>query len=216
MEEDHSIKAVIWDMGGVLLRSENYQSRERLASQFKITEAELERVVFNSESAEQATLGRISQNEHWRNTAFHFGLKEEEAARLEEEFWEGDQCDYELVGFIRSLRPGIKIGLLSNAWMGTRENLAFKHKILDAFDVAMFSYEVGLAKPDFRIYHAILEKLEASPQNTIFVDDFIGNVKAAMALGIHGIHFHSREQVIGEINQLIHGWLPGSQDQNKG
>jgi len=51
--------------------------------------------------------------------------------------------------------------------MGTRENLAIKHKILDAFDVAMFSYEVGLAKPDFRIYHAILEKLEASPQNTI-------------------------------------------------
>jgi len=167
MEEDHSIKAVVWDMGGVLLRSENYQSRERLASRFKITEEELERVVFNSESAEQATLGRISQNEHWRNTAFHFGLKEEEAAHLEEEFWEGDQCDYELVSFIRSLRPGIKIGLLSNAWMGTRENLAIKHKILDAFDVAMFSYEVGLAKPDFRIYHAILEKLEASPQNTI-------------------------------------------------
>jgi len=71
MEEDHSIKAVVWDMGGVLLRSENYQSRERLASRFKITEEELERVVFNSESAEQATLGRISQNEHWRNTAFH-------------------------------------------------------------------------------------------------------------------------------------------------
>lgn len=203
MEMDHEIKAVIWDMGGVLLRSEHYQYREELAARFKVTEEQLEHRVFNTPSAELATVGKISQVEHWLNTGRSFGLKDEEVAWFEELFWAGDRCDFDLIHFIRSLKPELKTGLLSNAWMGTREMLKNKYNCLDAFDVAVFSYEVGLAKPDPRIYHVILEKLDIDPKKAIFVDDFSENVIAASALGIHAVQFKTREQAIQDVNHLL-------------
>lgn len=203
MDKDHEIKAVIWDMGGVLLRSENYMYREQLAAQFNVSEEELEHRVFNTPSADQATVGKISQQEHWLNTGRSFGLQEDEIARFEEMFWAGDRCDHDLVGFIRSLKPRLKTGLLSNAWMGTRDMLKNRYDCLDAFDVAVFSYEVGLAKPDPRIYRVILDKLALAPAETVFVDDFSENVTAAGALGIHAVHFKNREQTIQDVNSLI-------------
>lgn len=203
MNSDNHIKTIIWDMGGVILRSEHYEHREELAARFKITEEELEHRVFNSESADLATVGKISQVEHWRNTAFGLGLREEEIAGFEESFWAGDRCDQDLVTFIRTLRPRFKTGLLSNAWMGAREVLRDRYQCLDAFDVAVFSYEVGVAKPDPRIYAHLLERLETAPENAVFVDDFVLNVKAARDLGMHSIHFTGRGQVIQELEELI-------------
>jgi len=203
MEVNHKIEAVIWDMGGVLLRSEHYLYREQLAERFEITREELEHRVFNSESARLATIGKISQEEHWKITAHGFGLKDDEIANFEASFWAGDQCDEELVRYIESLKTDHKTGLLSNAWMGTREMLERKYGCLDIFDLAVFSYEVGYAKPDARIYRYILEKLDVAPERTIFVDDFELNVKAAQELGIVGIHFTGRNQVIQEINSII-------------
>lgn len=204
MGADNHIKAIIWDMGGVILRSEHYEHREELAARFHISEEELEQQVFNSPSADLATMGRITQLDHWRNTAQHFGLHADEVSALEEAFWAGDQCDQDLVEYIRSLRPRFKTGLLSNAWMGTRELLRDRYHCLDAFDVAVFSYEVGLAKPDARIYAHLLSRLNVAAENSVFVDDFRLNVIAASELGMHTIHFTGRDQVIRELTELIH------------
>lgn len=203
MGADNHIKAIIWDMGGVILRSEHFEHRDELAARFEISEAELEHRVFDSESAELATVGKITQVEHWRNTAFGFGLHEDEIAGFEEAFWAGDRCDQDLVRFIRTLRPRFKTGLLSNAWMGTREVLRDRYQCLDAFDVALFSYEVGIAKPDPRIYTHLLALMDVAPENAVFVDDFIMNVNAARELGMHSIHFTGREQAIQELSELI-------------
>jgi len=203
MEVNHKIDAVIWDMGGVLLRSEHYQFRDKLAERFMISRLELEHRVFNSDSAMLATVGKITQIEHWANTARSLGMSDREIEDFQEAFWAGDRCDDELVRFIRSLKQHYKTGLLSNAWMGTREMLKDKYGCLDIFDLAVFSYEVGLAKPDAEIYRYILERLDVVPERTIFVDDFEPNIAAARELGIIGIHFKGRNQVIQEINQII-------------
>jgi epoxide hydrolase-like predicted phosphatase len=198
----NNIKAIIWDMGGVILRSEHYDHRDELAARFHVTERELEQQVFNSPSADLATLGLITQVEHWTSIARYFGMNEVDAAGFEEAFWAGDRCDQDLVDYIRQLRPRFKTGLLSNAWMGTREVLRDQYHCLDAFDVAVFSYEVGLAKPDAGIYNNILAQLKVAPAEAVFVDDFQLNVKAAQELGMFGIHFHSPKQVISEIAEL--------------
>ncbi len=203
MEVNHKVEAVIWDMGGVLLRSAHYQFRDQLAARFKITREELEHRVFNSESAMLATVGKITQAEHWRITAHSLGLQENEIADFEEAFWAGDQCDEELVGFILSLKEHYKTGLLSNAWMGTREMLKNKYGCLDIFDLAVFSYEVGMAKPDERIYRYILDKLGVAPERSIYVDDFEENVAASQQIGMIGIHFTGRSRVIQEIDKII-------------
>lgn len=67
------IRAILFDLGGVLLRTEDPQPRQRLASRFGMTPAELYTLVFDSESAHLALLGKISTTEHWRTVQQGFG-----------------------------------------------------------------------------------------------------------------------------------------------
>ncbi len=207
----NNIRAVIWDMGGVILRTENKAPRQKLASQYGISLEALEDLVFNSESAQLAHVGKITEKEHWQNIANHFKLKdEEELKHFRRAFWGGDRVDAELVDYIRALRPQYKTGLLSNAWQDTRRLITLHHDFLGAFDVSIFSAEVGLAKPDARFYHLILKELGVSPVEAVFIDDVIENIEGAMAVGMHAIHFADRQQTLQELQALLDGNLTRS------
>jgi len=70
MENDQpAIRAVIFDMGGVILRSESVVSRTRLAKKFGLTRKELENVVFQSDESKKAELGEFTAEQHWNNMA---------------------------------------------------------------------------------------------------------------------------------------------------
>ncbi len=201
--DQNEIKAVIFDMGGVLLRTEDQTSRQKLADQYGTTLDELSRVVFETDISEKSTVGELDEEAVWNHVAQHFGLNEQEKAEFKRAFWEGDRLDQQLLDYIRSLHGKYQIGLLSNAWSGARASLEGQYKFMDAFDVIVFSSEVGLAKPDAAIYKLILEQLGVEPQEAVFIDDFRRNIEAARASGLHAIHFKSREQAIGELEGLL-------------
>ena len=129
-------------------------------------------------------------------------LPESEIPRIIEIFFAGDHIDQALVDFLRSLRPTIKVGLISNAWSGLRAWIISK-KFDDVFDEMVISSEIGIAKPDARIYHQALEKLNVRPEELIFVDDMPANVEAAKALGMVGVLFQSSEQAIADVKSLL-------------
>jgi HAD superfamily hydrolase (TIGR01509 family) len=131
-------------------------------------------------------------------------LEPEEMDNFRQNFWAGDRLDLELIDFIRSLRNDYRIGLLSNAWSGTRASLTDRFSFLDAFDVSIFSAEVGLKKPEPEIYRDDpASSWRSSPEEAVFVDDFEENITAARQLGMHAVHFKSREQVIEELKSLL-------------
>lgn len=201
-----AIKAVIFDMGGVILRSEDETPRDILAESLGISHAELIKQVFGAESARRATVGEISQTEHWQSVADHFGLDAEALLDFQNQFWAGDRADRDLLDFIDHLRPKYATALLSNAWDGAREALTNQYDALYPFDVIIYSAEVKLAKPDPAIYHLTLEQLGVQPQEAIFVDDFIENIEAAQALGIHAVRFVSAEQAKRDVRAILnHG-----------
>jgi putative hydrolase of the HAD superfamily len=122
-----------------------------------------------------------------------------------QEFWSGDNLDTELYQFIKKMRASYKIGLLSNAWSGARSVLDSRYHMLDVFDVSVFSAEVGMAKPVPEIFQLILEKLGVEAGEAIFVDDFQANVDAAIALGIHAVHFENSLQARQTVLQILDG-----------
>jgi epoxide hydrolase-like predicted phosphatase len=67
----------------------------------------------------------------------------------------------------------------------------------------IISAEVGLAKPDPRIYQLALEKLGVQAGDSIFLDDFKENVEAARAVGMLAIHFVDPQTAIAELNALL-------------
>jgi putative hydrolase of the HAD superfamily len=129
----------------------------------------------------------------------------EEFSVVRGEFWAGDVLDMHLVDYLRSLRPRYKTGLLSNAWDDLHGVLQHEWHIADAFDGIIISAEVGVAKPDPRIYRLALERLGVAPAEAVFVDDFLHNVEGAHTVGMHAIQFRSPEQTQTELEQLLNG-----------
>jgi putative hydrolase of the HAD superfamily len=94
------------------------------------------------------------------------------------------------------------VGLISNAWSGLRPWIV-SSKFEDVFDAMIISAEVGVAKPDARIYQIALEKLGVSASESVFVDDFQVNVDGAHAFGMQAVHFIQPEQALQELKRLL-------------
>ena len=203
MADHPGIKAVIWDMGGVVLRTEDFQPREDLAARLGTTRDELETFVFTSPTAVQATLGTIPTSVHYDAIAAHYHLEPEGIKKFADEFWAGDRVDEKLLEAVRGLRPRYRTAMLSNAWDTTRYFLTHVFPCLEPFDIAIFSAEVKLAKPQPEIYLLMLQKLGIEPSESVFIDDFPENIEAANALGMFGIRFHSREQALSDLHRIL-------------
>lgn len=197
------IKAIVWDLGGVLLRTEDRHSRADLAKDLNLSYEELDRLVFNSPSARQASRGEIAAAEHWQNVCKLLSWPEERVQDLQDRFWGGDSLDEDLIAWIRTLKPDYVTALLSNNWSDLRPALADQWQIADLFAEIVISAEVGLTKPDEGIYRLTQAKLGLPPEHILFIDDFMENVQAAREAGWQAIQFQSSQQTIAAIKALL-------------
>ncbi|BBB48290.1 HAD family hydrolase [Pelolinea submarina] len=199
-----AIKAVIFDMGGVILRTVDPAPREGLAKRLGVPRMELEMAIFTGPTSLQSEIGELSDIEHWETIAALYHQPIESWPQLYNEFFGGDEVDMELVTYLRGLKGKFKIGLLSNAWVNGRQNLVKLYgDFLDVFDVSVFSSEIGLRKPDERAFQAVLDKLGVEAQEAIFVDDVPHNTAGAAEMGIHAVLFTDRDNAIKEINNRL-------------
>ena len=198
-----AIKAVIWDLGGVIVRTLDYSGRTRWEERLGFPSRGLEELVFNGEMGRKASLGQASVDEVWNWIIEQLDLHLDSREELERDFWMGDRVDGELVQFIHELRPRYKIGLLSNAWPSLRNELENIWHIADAFDEIVISAEVGMVKPNARIYEHILERMDNNPEETVFVDDFMENIAAAQAIGIQTIIFQDPTQAMQDLKGIL-------------
>ncbi len=203
MVPEHGVKALIFDVGGVLIRTESQEPRRKLAEGLGITVEELYALVFASEESRRVQLGQAGYDEAWGGLARHLGLDQQSLAAVQREMFSADRLDYELVDFIRRQRGQVKTALLSNAGSALRETLR-SEGIEDCFDEVIISAEVGLMKPDPAIFRIALDRLGVAPEEAAFVDDMQENVEAATELGLLGIHFTSRAAVLQQLQAVLH------------
>jgi epoxide hydrolase-like predicted phosphatase len=196
-----SIRAVFIDFGGVIVRTEEKGPRMRQAERLGMTSRDLEKIIFESESSQRASTGEIPEEAHWQAVADALGVNRQESDKITAEFFSGDRTDATLLEFLRSLRPERKVGLISNAWSGLRAFIT-SQRFEDVFDEMIISAEIGLMKPDPRIYRLALEKLGVQPEESVFLDDVLVNVEAARSLGMTGIHFTQPDKALDELKQL--------------
>lgn len=196
------IKAIFFDYGGVIQRTEYQSPRQYLAQKFGMEYEDIDKIVFDSPTARQATVGEIKEAEHWSAIAKRFKLGKDELEKFKSEFYGGDVIDHAFMQFIRSLRPKYKVGLISNALSDMREYL-IKQKLDDAFDTLTISAEVKSAKPEAKIYLHALGQTEVKAEEAVFVDDVVANIEASQKLGMHGVLFRDVDEVINQIKKLL-------------
>jgi len=197
-----TLRAIFFDLGGVILRTEYQAPREQLAERLNMTYEDISKIVFESGTARQASLGEISVEQHWQAVAHKLRLPASQAESIRTEFFAGDVIDRDLLAFIRSLRPRFKTGVISNAW-GDMRAYVVKNQFDDAFDNLTISAELGVMKPQPEIYQLALKEAQVEAKEAAFVDDTLKNVEAANALGMHGIVFRDPGQVRENLIALL-------------
>ncbi|HEY5729617.1 MAG TPA: HAD family phosphatase [Anaerolineales bacterium] len=200
-----SIRAVFFDLGGVIVRTEYQAPRQHLAESFGMDYDDIDKIVFGggpNGSAAKATVGEITEEEHWLNVMKVLKQPASKYERIRDEFFAGDVIDLEIVDFLRSIKPKYKVGLISNAWNGLRDYIV-REKFDDAFHHMVISAEVGVAKPDPKIYDIALEQLQVKAKEAVFVDDFFENIEACEKLGIKGIHFKSPDLALKQLREIL-------------
>jgi len=197
------LKAIIFDVGGVLIRTQSRQGREKWAEKLGMEPWDFENFIFNGESGRQAQLGQKSFEEHWGWLGRHFGLSQETLAQMRRDFFAGDALNLPLVEQIKRIRrANYRTGLLSNFADDARQLWSEVFPFIDHFDGIVISSEVGLMKPDPQIYLLAAEQVGVKPQEALFVDDFIENVEGARKVGMQAIHFTDPNMVHQKLAEI--------------
>jgi glucose-1-phosphatase len=197
-----TIKAVFFDLGGVIVRTEFQAPRQQLAERLGMEYEDLDRMVFDSESGRLAALGELTVDQHWISVINRLKRPDSELSAIRQEFFAGDIVDRTLIEYVRSLRGKYKTGLISNAWSDLRD-FVVREKFDDAFDKMIISAEVGAMKPEPKIFKIALENFGVKPKEAVFVDDFYVNIEGCEKVGMKGIHFKDAESTLKQLKELL-------------
>ena len=197
-----TVRAIFFDLGGVILRTEYQAPRQHLADRLKMEYEDLVRLVFDSETSRQASIGAVTTEQHWAALMKRLRLPDSDAKAIRKEFFDGDMLDRELIQLIRTLRGKYKTGLISNAWDDLHEYIV-REKFDDAFDGITISAEVGAMKPNEKIYLHALAQLQVRAGEALFIDDFAVNIEGCEKVGMKGILFQDPDEVKAKLKALL-------------
>jgi putative hydrolase of the HAD superfamily len=204
------IEAVIFDYGEVLCFPPRLDEIERMARMFGVEPKLFPPLWEKNRGAYDR--GDLTPEVYWDMLAADAGQKMTpelfaEVNELDSEMWGRENP--RMVEWMRAISAaGIKVGLLSNMHPGMVRYVRDKFEWLGCFASAIFSADVRLVKPDAAIYQHTLEKLGVAAENALFIDDREGNIRAARALGMHTVHFHSMAGLRDELKALRFPILP--------
>ncbi len=193
------IKAVIFDVGGVLVRTSDWQLRRHWEEKLGLTPGQSEELVFGEPMGTKAQLGKISAKDLWRWIGQRLNLSPTDLASFQDDFWANDELDQNLVTLLDHLRGPYQLAIISNAMDNLRKLLTKQYPIADRFDLIVSSAEEGIMKPNTEIFQRTLSRLSIQPGEAIFIDDSTENVAGALNVGLQGVLFYPELDLYAEL-----------------
>lgn len=194
----NKIKAVIFDIGGVQFFYNHMITAKPIAKLVKRPVKDVFKIL--SDSGNKSGFTRIcekgaSEKEYWEYFAKKLNLEKVDSEKVQK-LW--DKIFYpnnKILKLLPKLKKTYKLGLISNMGKGHKKYLNLKYGISKPFDTAIFSCDVGISKPNPKIYKKALKKLKVRAYETLFLDDNPRNIKIAKKLGMKTILFKSNKQL---------------------
>jgi epoxide hydrolase-like predicted phosphatase len=122
------------------------------------------------------------------------------SAGLLERMFAGSRLDEAMLELFRMLRAGdVPTGLLSNSW-----GFGYPRELFaELFDAVVISAEVGMRKPEPRIFLHAAQLLGLPPEACVFIDDIQANVTAAEELGFSGVLHTAAAETADRVAELL-------------
>jgi putative hydrolase of the HAD superfamily len=94
---------------------------------------------------------------------------------------------------------GLLTAILSNMGDSVWESVERELEWIHSFDVLVWSFQLGIAKPDPAIYRHTIAEVGVRPEEALFIDDKLANIEAAQALGMKAVLFSSVDRLRAEL-----------------
>jgi putative hydrolase of the HAD superfamily len=196
------IKALFWDVGGVLLSNAwDRSQREAALEHFKLDEEEFadrhEMVVSSFER------GKIGLDDYLERTVFY---RNRPFSRddFKQYMFSLSQPDQDALSLARELSAAGKylMGTINNESRDLNLYRIEKFGLRLIFRLFVSSCFVGLRKPESDIYRMALEVSQQAPEECCFIDDRSINLEAAKRLGMHAIEMDNTAQLREDLKKL--------------
>lgn len=213
-----AIKSVVFDIGGILqIIPEGGDPTSRFPELMTRWERRLnmapnslgEHIITMVERLKSAgkdtDIGTCSEAEWFEELRLTTGWEQPLVDAFKRDFWDVycGNPNPELATYFGSLRPRYQTAFLSNSFDGARREEEERYRFSELSDHIIYSHEVGVSKPNPRIYAITCERLNIQPQEMVFLDDVPRNIAAAREYGIHSVLFQDNAQAIRDIEALL-------------
>lgn len=101
-------------------------------------------------------------------------------------------------------KQGFIVGILSDQWTLSKKAL-MPEKYYQNFKPVIVSCDVGLRKPNPKIFDLLIKTLKLKPEEIVFIDNQEWNIAPAKSIGIKTILFENNKQLFKQLNQIIYG-----------
>lgn len=185
------IKAIIFDCYGVLTTDKWNRFHSSISSKTISKQASL--------LNDQYDQGVINKQQFYSELS---KITSKTTVELENLIGGSNYKNDELINYIKSLKNNYKIGLLSNAATNWVKDSFLTTDEKRLFDCIILSHEVGLIKPDPKIFELSCQQLGVKFNEVIFVDDNDYYCVQAQKLGIKSIEYLNNTSLIKELNNI--------------
>ncbi len=111
--------------------------------------------------------------------------------------------NYPLLEYIKELKEYYKIGLLSNVASSWIQDKFLTLEEQSLFDDMVFSYEVGMIKPDPRLFKLAADRLEVQKEECLLVDDIEHYVLAAKNEGWQAVQYQNLKNLKHDLTKIL-------------
>jgi epoxide hydrolase-like predicted phosphatase len=144
-------------------------------------------------------VGTLTEEEFEPRFAAVLGVTE--PAGLIDRLFGGMRADHAMMNAVRAAKDaGVRTGLISNSWGKGRYD---RSQFPVLFDGVVISAEVGMRKPDPRIYELGAKAIGLEPADCVFVDDIPGNLEPARELGMATVHHTGADETVPQLERLL-------------
>lgn len=193
------IKAIIFDVHGVLNTADFIKINKTFSERFKLNPEKVQDYFDNH--IKDMLIGKESAEQFMNILKQEFFCKGDLVNGWKETYKENMEFNSDLLGFVKKKKHQYKMAVITNV-TETRDVGDQETAIYEDFVEVLLSYKLKLVKPQGEIYKLVLDKLGIKGEEAVFIDDQEKHFGGAEELGIHTILFKNNEQLFAKLQEL--------------
>lgn len=196
------IKGITFDLDGVYFPNGKANFVKNVVA-LGVSEDEAKRVFLQSDEMNKMyKVGKMTDEEFWSWAAKEWKVNKT-AQELIDLLISGYDVDQRVAEAVRKVRVnGYKTLICTSNFPARINGLQKKFGFLNDFDVAVFSYEVGVNKPSPKLFEELIKRANLPAETIVFADDHQESVLAAKSAGLTALHFENFENFIEDLKNL--------------